>query len=80
MRSGTKASSTADRDQLVELHGTVVETACASESKRQSVSVTSAGLISAGAALAASDKDFLIGYMIIPLMIISAIWFVTAAR
>lgn len=63
--------------QLVSLHATVVETACASEAKRQSVSVTSAGLISAGAAVAATDKDFTFVYMIIPVMIVSAIWFVT---
>lgn len=67
----------AKTDQLVEIHATVVETACASESKRQSVSVTSAGLLSAGAALAATNKDFVFVYMIIPVMIISAIWFVT---
>lgn len=64
-------------DQLVDIHATLVETACASETKRQSVSVTSAGLISAGAALAASNKDFVLIYMIIPAMVISAIWFVT---
>jgi hypothetical protein len=64
-------------DQLVAIHATVVETACASEAKRQSVSVTSAGLISAGAALAATNKDFVLIYMVIPVLIISAIWFVT---
>jgi hypothetical protein len=65
------------KDQLVALHATAVDTACASESKRQSVSVTSAGLISAGAAVAATDKDFTFAYMIMPVMIVSAIWFVT---
>lgn len=64
-------------DQLVDIHATVVETACASETKRQSVSVTSAGLISAGAALAATNKQFVLIYMVIPVMIVSAIWFVT---
>jgi hypothetical protein len=64
-------------DQLVDIHATVVETACASETKRQSVSVTSAGLISAGAALAATNKQFVLIYMVIPVMVVSAIWFVT---
>jgi hypothetical protein len=64
-------------DQLIALHATVVETACASETKRQSVSVTSAGLISAGAALAASNQDFIFIYIVIPVMVVSAIWFVT---
>jgi len=64
-------------DQLVEIHATLVETACASETKRQSVSVTSAGLISAGAALAATNKHFVLVYMVIPVMVVSAIWFVT---
>jgi hypothetical protein len=64
-------------EQLIHIHATVVETACASETKRQSVSVISAGLISAGAAIAATDKDFVFIYMVIPVMIVSAIWFVT---
>lgn len=63
--------------QAVALHGKLVDTACASETKRQSVSVTSAALISAGAAWMASDKDFTFAYLILPLMIVSAIWFVT---
>lgn len=63
--------------QAVALHGKLVDTACASETKRQSVSVTSAALISAGAAWVASDKDFVFAYLILPLMIVSAIWFVT---
>jgi hypothetical protein len=67
----------ATENQLVSLHATVVNTACASETKRQSVSVTSAALISAGAALAATNKHFELAYMLIPVMIVSAIWFVT---
>lgn len=63
--------------QAIELHAKMVDTACASETKRQSVSVTSAALISAGAAWVASDKDFVFSYLIVPLMILSAIWFVT---
>lgn len=62
---------------MIALHATVVETACASESKRQSVSVTSAALISAGAAVAAINDDFEFAFIIIPLMILAAIWFVT---
>ena len=62
--------------QAVALHGKLVDTACASETKRQNVSVTSAALISAGAAWVASDKDFVLAYLILPLMIVSAIWFV----
>lgn len=64
-------------DQLISLHATLVDTACASETKRQSVSVTSAGLISAGVAIFAADKDFSFIYLSIPLLIISSIWFVT---
>lgn len=67
----------AEEDQLLSMHSTLVETACASETKRQGVSVTSAGLISAGAAWVASDRDFVLPYLIIPVMIISSIWFVT---
>lgn len=66
-----------DEDQLVAMHSTLVETACASESKRQSVSVTSAGLISAGAAWIASDAEFVHILLVPPLLIISSIWFVT---
>jgi hypothetical protein len=65
------------KDQLVDIHATVVDTACASETKRQSVSVTSAGLISAAAAVAATDRNFVFIYMVVPVMIVSAIWFVT---
>lgn len=64
-------------DQLLNMHATLVDTACASETKRQSVSVTSAGLISAGAAWLASDKDFVLIYLVVPVMIVSSIWFVT---
>jgi hypothetical protein len=64
-------------DQLVDIHATVVETACSSETKRQSVSITSEAIISAVAAVAATDKDFAFIYMTLPLMIVSAIWFVT---
>lgn len=64
-------------EQLLAMHSTVVETACASEAKRQSVSVTSAGLISAGVAVFAADKGFPFILLIIPLLIISSIWFVT---
>jgi hypothetical protein len=67
----------AEVSHLVEIHATIVETACASETKRQSVSVTSAGLLSAGVALAAANQHFAFEYMILPAMIISAIWFVT---
>jgi len=67
-----------DKDaQAIALHGKLVDTACASETKRQSVSVTSAALISAGAAWLASDKDFILIYLVLPLMIVSSIWFVT---
>ncbi|MDQ3045743.1 MAG: hypothetical protein M3R06_11445 [Chloroflexota bacterium] len=67
-----------DKDsQAIALHGKLVDTASASETKRQSVSVTSAALISAGAAWVASDKNFVLAYLILPLMIVSAIWFVT---
>lgn len=62
---------------LITLHSTLVETACASETKRQSVSVTSAALVSAGAAWLASDRDFIFIYLVVPLMILTAIWFVT---
>jgi hypothetical protein len=64
-------------EQLLQLHSTIVETACASETKRQSVSVASAGLISAGVAIFASDKDFTFAYLTVPLLIVSSIWFVT---
>lgn len=66
-----------DHEQLIALHATVVETACASESKRQSVSVASAGLVSAGVAIFASDRSFSFAYLTVPLLIISSIWFVT---
>jgi hypothetical protein len=64
-------------DELIALHSTLVETACASETKRQSVSVTSAALISAAAAWLASDRDFVFIYLVLPLMILTSIWFVT---
>jgi len=63
--------------ELVSLHATLVETACASETKRQSISITSAGLISAGVAIFASDQEFPFIYLTAPLLIISSIWFVT---
>ena len=67
-----------DKDsQAIALHGKLVDTDCASETKRQSVSISSAALISAGAAWVASDKNFVLAYLILPLMIVSAIWFVT---
>lgn len=66
-----------NQEQLLALHATIVETACASETKRQSVSVVSAGLISAGVAIFASDKGFSFAYLTIPLLIVSSIWFVT---
>lgn len=73
------ASGSSDREveHLLALHATVVETACASETKRQSVSVASAGLISAGVAIFAADKGFSFAYLIVPLLIVSSIWFVT---
>lgn len=66
-----------EREQLLSLHATVVETACSSETKRQSVSVASAGLISAGVAVFAADKEFSFIYLTMPLLIVSSIWFVT---
>lgn len=66
-----------NHEQLLTLHSTVVETACASETKRQSVSVASAALISAGVAIFASDKEFSFAYLTVPLLIVSSIWFVT---
>lgn len=63
--------------QAIALHGKLVDTACASETKRQSVSVTSAALISAGAGWVGSDRDFVLTFLILPLMTVSAIWFVT---
>jgi hypothetical protein len=66
-----------DREQLLALHATMVETACGSETKRQGVSIASAGLISAGVAIFAADTGFSFAYLIIPLLIISSIWFVT---
>lgn len=64
-------------EQLLTMHTILVETACASETKRQSVSVSSAALISAGAAWVASDENLVRSYLILPLMIVSSIWFVT---
>lgn len=64
-------------EQLIALHSTLVETACASESKRQSISVASAGLVSAGFTIFASDKGFSFAYLTVPLLIISSIWFIT---
>lgn len=66
-----------DANQLLALHATLVETACASETKRQSVSVTSTALISAGIAIFAADKNFSFAYLIVPFLIVSSIWFVT---
>lgn len=67
-----------DKDsQAIALHGKLVDTACASEAKRQSVSISSAALISAGAAWIASDRDFISVYLVFPLMVVSSIWFVT---
>ena len=66
-----------EAEQLVSMHATLVETACASETKRQSVSVTSAALISAGAAWIASDEDFVLIYLVLPFMVVASIWFVT---
>lgn len=66
-----------EEEQLLSMHATLVETACASETKRQSVSVTSAGLISAGAAWVASDQNFVLVFLVLPVMIVSSIWFVT---
>lgn len=64
-------------DQLLALHATLVSTACASETKRQSVSVTSTALISAGIAIFAADKGFTFAFLVVPFLIISSIWFVT---
>lgn len=66
-----------EKAQLLALHSTLVDTACASETKRQSISVASAGLISAGVAIFASDKGFSFAYLCVPLLIISSIWFIT---
>jgi hypothetical protein len=64
-------------DQLIALHSTLVTTACASESKRQNVSIASAGLISAGITIFGADRSFSFSYLIFPLLILSSIWFVT---
>ena len=64
-------------DQLLKLHETMVSTACASETRRQNVSVASTGLISAGIAVFASSKNFDFIYLSLPFLVISAIWFVT---
>lgn len=66
-----------ETDQLISLHATLVETACASESKRQSISVASTGLISAGVAIFAADQGFSFIYLSTPLLIIASIWFIT---
>ena len=77
MSSRVSGNSASDLEQLLALHATVVDTACASETKRQSVSVASAGLISAGVAIFASDRGFSFAYLTVPLLIVSSIWFVT---
>jgi hypothetical protein len=66
-----------ETEQLISMHATLVDTACASETKRQSVSVTSAALISVAAAWVASDKDFERIDLVLPLLILCSIWFVT---
>ena len=65
------------KSQAIALHAKLVDTACASETKRQGVSVASAGLISAGVALFAADRGFPFLFLTAPILIISAIWFVT---
>lgn len=77
MSSTESGISATEADQLVALHSTIVETATASEMKRQSVSVTSTALISAGVAIFAADRGFSFVYLVVPFLIISSIWFVT---
>ena len=67
-----------DREsQLLSLHSTMVSTACASETRRQGVSVASAGLISGAGALFATGHTTSLIYLTVPLLIVSSIWFVT---
>jgi hypothetical protein len=65
MESGNSAKTS---EQLLLLHAKMVDTACASETKRQSVSVSSAALISAGVTVFAVDRGFSFAYMAVPFL------------
>lgn len=66
-----------ETSQLVALHSTVVDTASAAESRRQNISVVSASLISGGLAFLGFDSPLGLEHLVVPLLIISSIWFVS---